>query len=303
MNIKKEFMKSIKDNWIYYLMIIPAVVLTFIFAYRPMYGIILAFKDFDFRLGIKGSPWVGLANFNTIFAVEQFWIALKNTLVINILKLLFGFPAPIILAVMLNAVGRKSVRGPIQTVLYLPHFISWVVVSGIIFSLLESNGIFYSFLNLIGINNYDVLVDGNGALLLVILSDIWKEVGWGSIIYLAAISGINPEMYEASEIDGANKIQQFFYITIPSIAPTIGIMFILQVGSLVGGNFDQIYNLYNELIYNKIDVIDTFLYRYGISNGRFSEGTAIGLFINLMNAILLLTANKITKKFTGEGMY
>lgn len=294
-----ETIKSVKKNWVYLIMILPAVVLTFIFAYQPMYGIVLAFKKYDFKLGIMGSPWVKFDNFREIFAVEQFWISFKNTVIINVLKLVFGFPAPIILAIMINALKSKYIKGPIQTILYLPHFLSWIVISGLIFSLVDDGGI----LSLIGINGSEVFSNGHSALVVVVISDIWKEIGWGSIIYLAAISNVNQELYEAAEIDGANGLQKLRYITLPSIMPTISIMLILRVGAMVGGNFDQIYNIYNELLYKDIDVIDTFLYRYGISNGRFSQGTAIGLFINIINACLLVFANKVTKKLNGEGMY
>lgn len=299
----KKLGQNIWVNRFFYAIIAPAVVLLFIFAYKPMYGIILAFKDYNFRLGIWGSPWSGWDNFREIFAVDQFWVSFRNTLIINMLKLLVGFPAPILLAVMINAVRTKLIRSAVQTILYLPHFLSWVVISGIIFALLDSDGPIYDFLNQLGVENVNVLSDGNAALALVIFSDLWKETGWGAIIYLAALVGINPELYDAASIDGANTLRKFFSITLPCIMPTVSIMLILRVGGLVGGNFDQIYNLYNELIYDKVDVIDTFLYRYGIASGRFAQGTAIGLFINVINIILLLIANKAVQLFGGEGMY
>ncbi len=299
----RRLRKSIRENWFFYLIIAPAVVLMAIFCYQPMYGIILAFKDYDFRLGILGSPWNGLENFKEIFAVDQFWISLKNTVIINLLKMLVSFPAPILLAVMLNAIRNKFVKSSVQTILYLPHFLSWVVITGIIFALVEHDGPINALLIALGKEPINILADGDAALAIVVFSDLWKEVGWGAIIYLAALVGVSPELYEAADIDGANTIQKFFYITLPCIAPTICIMLILRVGALVGGSFDQVYNLYNELIYDKIDVIDTFLYRYGVRGGRFSEGTAIGLFINVINIIMLLTANKAVKKLGGEGMY
>ncbi len=299
----KKLGRTIWKNRFFYIIIAPAVVLLFIFAYKPMYGIILAFKDYNFRLGIWGSPWVGFANFKEIFEVDQFWISFRNTFIINILKLVVGFPAPILLAVMINAVRTKFIRSTVQTILYLPHFLSWVVITGIIFALLDSDGPIYELLTKLGLENANVLSDGNAALALVVLSDLWKETGWGAIIYLAALVGINPELYDAASIDGANTVRKFFSITLPCIMPTVSIMLILRVGGLVGGNFDQIYNLYNELIYDRIDVIDTFLYRYGVAAGRFAQGTAIGLFINLINITLLLIANKAVRLCGGEGMY
>ncbi len=299
----RKLIKTVWDNRFYYIIIAPAVVLMLIFAYKPMYGILLAFKDYDFRRGILGSPWVGLENFKEVFAVEQFWVSFKNTIVINLLKLLVGFPAPILLAVMLNAVQNKVVKSVTQTILYLPHFLSWIVITGILFAFFESDGPLNAILNAMGMEDVNLLADGDSALWVVVLSDLWKEVGWGAIIYLAALVNISPELYEAADIDGANTLQKFWSITLPSIMPTISIMLILRVGSLVGGSFDQIYNLYNELIYDKVDIIDTFLYRYGISQGRFEAGTAIGLFINVINVAMLLLANKIIKWTGGEGMY
>ncbi len=299
----RKLVKSIWDNRFFYIIVAPAVVLTLIFAYKPMYGILLAFKDYDFRRGIMGSPWVGLQNFREVFAVEQFWVSFRNTVVINLLKLLVGFPAPILLAVMLNAIRSKAIKSITQTILYLPHFLSWIVITGILFAFFESDGPLNAILNAMGMEDVNLLADGDSALWVVVLSDLWKEVGWGAIIYLAALVNISPELYEAADIDGANTLQKFWNITMPSILPTISIMLILRVGSLVGGSFDQIYNLYNELIYDKIDIIDTFLYRYGISQGRFEQGTAIGLFINVINVIMLLLANKIIQWTGGEGMY
>lgn len=300
---KKEkvnsFFRTIYKHKFFYLILIPAVVLLLIFAYRPMYGIIIAFKKYSPRKGILGSQWVGFKNFQDIFAIDQFWRAFKNTIVINLLKLFFGFPASIILAIMINAVRNKFFKNVIQTVVYLPHFVSWVVVSGLIFALLnERTGSLYKLLSIFG----EVNVFGNGTqfLTMIVISDIWKEVGWGAIIYLAALSGISSDYYEASELDGANSIQQFFHITLPQLMPTISIMLILRVGGLIGGGFDQIYNLYNTTVYDVADVLDTFVYRYGIGSGQFSLGTAIGLFENIINISLLLFANKIVSLINKE---
>ena len=299
----KRLAVRIFQNRFYYILIIPAVVLLFIFAYQPMYGVILAFKKYSFRKGIWGSPWIGFDNFATIFAEEQFWISFRNTLIINLLKLITGFPAPIILAVMINAIHKKFLRSSVQTILYLPHFLSWIVISSMIFALLDNDGAIYKLLTLLGMKNVNVLSDGNVVLGLIVLSDLWKEAGWGAIIYLAALSGINPELYEAADLDGANTLRKFRHITIPGILPTISIMLILRVGGLVGGNFEQVYSIYNELVYDKVDIIDTFLYRYGINQGRFAEGTAIGLFTNVINIVLLLIANFSVKLLGGEGLY
>ena len=290
---RRAFWKNVKDHRIFYLMLLPAIVLLCIFAYWPMYGVIIAFKNFSYRLGIIGSEWAYFDNFEILFGIDQFSIALKNTIVINMLKFIFGFPASIILAVMINAVKNKIFKNTIQTIVYLPHFVSWIVVSGLIFSLFdEQSGSLYKLLTGLGVE-VNVFSDGGQFLTLLVVSDIWKEVGWGAIIYLAALSGISSDYYEAAQLDGANKIQQFFRITLPQLMPTIAIMMILRVGGLIGGGFDQIYNLYNTQVYNVADVLDTFVYRYGIGGGQFSLGTAVGLFQNVINIILLLSANKI----------
>ena len=277
-----EFMSTIYKHKFFYLILIPAIVLLIIFAYRPMYGIVIAFKNFSPRKGIMGSPWVGLENFERIFDLDMFWQAFKNTIVINLLKLIFGFPLSILLAIMINAVKNKIFKNTVQTLVYLPHFVSWVVVAGIIFALFdERSGSLYKLLS--GVVYLNIFGDGKQFVTMLVVSDIWKEVGWGAIIYLAALSGVSEDLYEASELDGANKIQQLFNVTIPQILPTISIMLILRVGGLIGGGFDQIYNLYNSTVYEYADVLDTFIYRYGIGDGEFEVGTAVGLFSNVIN--------------------
>lgn len=295
-----EFMNTIYKHKFFYLILIPAIVLLIIFAYRPMYGIVIAFKNFSPRKGIMGSPWVGLENFERIFDLDMFWQAFKNTIVINLLKLIFGFPLSILLAIMINAVKNKIFKNTVQTLVYLPHFVSWVVVAGIIFALFdERSGSLYKLLS--GVADLNIFGDGKQFVTMLVVSDIWKEVGWGAIIYLAALSGVSEDLYEASELDGANKIQQLFNVTIPQILPTISIMLILRVGGLIGGGFDQIYNLYNSTVYEYADVLDTFIYRYGIGDGEFEVGTAVGLFSNVINIALLLGANKIVEIINKAG--
>lgn len=295
-----EFMNTIYKHKFFYLILIPAIVLLIIFAYRPMYGIVIAFKNFSPRKGIMGSPWVGLENFERIFDLDMFWQAFKNTIVINLLKLIFGFPLSILLAIMINAVKNKIFKNTVQTLVYLPHFVSWVVVAGIIFALFdERSGSLYKLLS--GVVNLNIFGDGKQFVTMLVVSDIWKEVGWGAIIYLAALSGVSEDLYEASELDGANRIQQLFNVTIPQILPTISIMLILRVGGLIGGGFDQIYNLYNSTVYEYADVLDTFIYRYGIGDGEFEVGTAVGLFSNVINIALLLGANKIVEIINKAG--
>lgn len=295
------FFRRIWEHKFFYLILIPAIVLLIIFAYKPMYGIVLAFKRYSPRKGIMGSKWVGFNNFRELFAIDDFYNAFKNTIIINVLKLIFGFPASIVLAIMLNSLHNKIFKNVLQTMVYLPHFVSWVVVSGLIMALFnERSGSLYKFFSLFG----DVNVFGSGpqAIALIIISDIWKEVGWGAIIYLAALSGISGDLYEAAELDGANSIHQFFHVTLPQLMPTISIMLILRVGGIIGGGFDQIYSLFNgnSIVKPYVDVLDTFVYRYGIGNGQFSIATAIGLFENLINIVLLFSANQIVSLINKE---
>lgn len=299
----RKMKRDIFQNRIFYMMLIPGTVLTFIFSYLPMYGVVLAFKDYSIRSGILGSPWCGLENFYTLFDIPQFKVAFKNTIVINLLKLVFAFPIPIVLAVMINSIRSPYIKRPVQTILYLPHFVSWVIVAGILFSLLDEDGVVYRVLEIFGVEKFDILADGGGFLAILVLSDIWKEAGWGAIIYLAALTSISGEYYEAAKVDGASDFRMFVSITLPLLMPTISVMLILRVGGLVSGGFDQIYNLYNEQVYDVADVLDTFSYRFGIGEGYFEMGTAVGLIANVINIFLLIIANWLIKIMGGEPLY
>ena len=299
----RKIKRDIFQNRIFYMMLIPGTVLTFIFSYLPMYGVVLAFKDYSIRSGILGSPWCGLENFYTLFDIPQFKVAFKNTIVINLLKLVFAFPIPIVLAVMINSIRSPYIKRPVQTILYLPHFVSWVIVAGILFSLLDEDGVVYRVLEIFGVKKFDILADGGGFLAILVLSDIWKEAGWGAIIYLAALTSISGEYYEAAKVDGASDFRMFVSITLPLLMPTISVMLILRVGGLVSGGFDQIYNLYNEQVHDVADVLDTFSYRFGIGEGYFEMGTAVGLIANVINIFLLIIANWLIKIMGGEPLY
>lgn len=299
----RKIKRDIFQNRIFYMMLIPGTVLTFIFSYLPMYGVVLAFKDYSIRSGILGSPWCGLENFYTLFDIPQFKVAFKNTIVINLLKLVFAFPIPIVLAVMINSIRSPYIKRPVQTILYLPHFVSWVIVAGILFSLLDEDGVVYRVLEIFGVEKFDILADGGGFLTILVLSDIWKEAGWGAIIYLAALTSISGEYYEAAKVDGASDLRMFISITLPLLMPTISVMLILRVGGLVSGGFDQIYNLYNEQVHDVADVLDTFSYRFGIGEGYFEMGTAVGLIANVINIFLLIIANWLIKIMGGEPLY
>ena len=301
----KRIKRQILDHRVYYAMLIPGIVLTFIFCYVPMYGVVLAFKDYSIRKGIMGSAFVDplFTHFTKLFEIPQFWIAFKNTILHNVLKLIFGFPVPIIIAIMLNLMHKKLVRNTIQTILYLPHFVSWVVVAGIVFSLLNDGGYIKSLFSAIGLKDYDILADDTGFLGLIVVTDIWKEAGWGSIIYFSALMSISGEYYEAAKVDGASEWKMLWTITLPLLVPTISIMLILRVGEMMSSGMDQIYNLYNEQVYDVADNLSTFTYRYGIGKGNFEQGTAIGLFTNAINIVLLFVANKVTALLGGEALY
>ena len=301
----QKLKRDVRRDWIYYAMLIPGIVLTFIFCYVPMYGIVLAFKDYSIRKGIMGSPFIDplFKHFTDLFKIDDFWVAFRNTILHNVLKLIFGFPVPILIAIMLNLMQRKTIRNAIQTIIYLPHFVSWVVVSGIVFSMLNDGGYVKVLFEFFGLENYDVLADDGGFLALIVITDTWKEAGWGSIIYFSALMSISGEYYEAAKVDGAGEWKILWKITLPMLVPTISIMLILRIGEMMGSGMDQIYNLYNELVYDVADNLATFTYRYGIGDGNFEHGTAIGLFANVINIILLFGANRVTKLLGGEALY
>ena len=288
------------------LMFLPVVIYFFIFKYIPMGGIVIAFKDFIVTKGIFGSDWVGLENFNKAFRLATFRRSIGNTLTISGLKLLFGFPAPIILALMLNEVTHLRFKKTVQTISYLPHFLSWVVLAGMFQQLLSpNNGPVNAVLrDVFGVKESIYFLGSNdyfrGTL---VVTDLWKNVGWSSILYLATIAGIDPTLYEAATVDGATRWQCTRYITIPSLVSTIVIMLILSVGSIMDAGFDQVFNLYNSAVYKTGDIIDTYVYRYGLGEMKYSFATAVGLFKNVIAFILVVGTNLITRRISGEGIW
>lgn len=264
-----------------------------------MFGITIAFKDFRLLDGVMGSPWAGLKWFRTLFASPDFWVALRNTIILSVYKLVFNFPAPILLALLLNEVYHSGFKRIVQTIVYFPHFLSWVILGGILFSLFSTNS---GLLSMLGFST-SPLMDPTKFRGLLVLSELWKEVGWGTIIYMAAISGINMELYDAAKIDGANRFQLVRHITLPSIAGTIVILLILKTGHILNVGFDQIYNLYNPLVYEVADVLDTYVYRVGITMGRYPFATAAGLFQSVVGLILIVLTNRLAKKFGEQGIW
>lgn len=295
------FYKKLKQNKYFYLLLIPAVVTIFIFSYLPMYGIVIAFKDYKFMKGISGSEWVGLEHFRNLFAIQSFYDVLRNTLLISLYRILFGFPAPIVLAILLNEVKASGFKKVVQSISYLPHFLSWVVLAGLMTTILSlDTGIVNIIIDFFGGKQIHFLADSSWFRTILVSSGIWQSVGWGSIIYLAVIAGINPELYEVAEMDGANRFHRALYITIPSLVPVATILLLLNIGSVLQAGFDQIFNLYNMNVIQVADVIDTYVYRRGLIQSDFSFATAVGLFQNVIGFGLILGANYLIKKFNNE---
>jgi putative aldouronate transport system permease protein len=295
----KKILYLLKLNKYYYFLLLPGLVYYIIFRYGPLFGMLIAFKDYKLSLGVFGSQWSGLKWFTILFSNADFWTAFRNTLIISIYKMIFTFPVPIILALLLNEVKSMVYKKTIQTIVYLPYFISWVVISGIMFSLLSpSTGL----LGLFGLKTSPLMQPESFRGLLV-LSQVWKEAGWGTVIFLAAISMINPSLYEAAIVDGASRLKQIIYITLPCISSTIVILLILRTGSILSAGFDQIFVLYNPSVYNVSDILDTYVYRVGLTMGRYSLASAAGLFQSVVGCILLFTTNWISKKMGEEAIW
>lgn len=288
-----------------YLMIFPVLLYYILFHYVPMYGAIIAFKDYRIAEGFTGSPWVGFKHFQSFFESYYFWRLLKNTLLLNVYQLLFSFPAPIIFALLINELAGRLFKRIVQTITYLPHFISLIVICGMITQFVSREGFIIDLLvNFFGMERTALLAHPEYFRSVYVLSDIWQSVGWGSIIYLAAITGINPELYEASRIDGANRWRQTLNITLPGIAPIIIILFILKIGHMLDVGFEKIILLYNPNTYITADVINTFVYRKGLgATFEFSYATAVGLFQSAMNFLLLIIANKISRKLSENSLW
>jgi len=291
-----------------YLMILPMFLLILVFNYFPLYGITLAFKKYRMIDGIFGSPWCGTYQFQKLFKTASFWTVLKNTVEISGLRILFGFPAPIIFALLLNEVRNRKYQRVVQTISYLPHFMSWVVLSGIFMQLFSTTGVFNTVIKLFGGEPIMFLTSKALFRPILIATGVWQGVGWSSVIYLASIAGIDPQIYEAATIDGANRYHMMRYITLPSIYPVISMLFILQMGGILNAGFDQIFNLYNPMVYDVADILDTYVYRrgFGVDSGLtadYSFSTAVGLFKNLVGFGLVMLTNFVSKKLTDTGIW
>ncbi|OMG02121.1 protein lplB [Paenibacillus sp. FSL R7-0333] len=302
--VKPGRFQALKKYWDLYLIMLPGLAYFIIFKYVPMGGIIVAFQDFSAFAGIRGSEWVGLAHFKNMFTDSEFYTVFKNTLLISLYKLIWGFPGPIILALMLNEVRHMLYKRGVQTLVYLPHFLSWVIIGGILVNVLSpATGIVNQFLGMLGLEPIFFLGSQEWFRTVLVVSDIWKEAGWGAIIYLAALASIDPQIYEAAVVDGAGKWKQLIHVTLPSLLGTIVILFVLRLGSVLDVGFEQIFVLYNPLVYNVADVIETYVYRTGITQGQFSFTTAVGLFKSVISLILVVLANKAARKLGQDSLW
>ncbi|MEK3888583.1 ABC transporter permease [Bacillus sp. FSL K6-3431] len=300
-SFKKEFKKQLPLQ----MMVLPGIIFMIVFAYIPIYGLTIAFKSFSVTDTIDSAQWVGWDNFKIAFGDKFFWDSVVNTLAISFLKLLIGFTAPIILSIMIFEMRDGWFKRTVQTISYLPHFLSWIVVGGMLISWLSTTGILNNVLMTVGIldSPRNFLVEAESYWMIAVLSDVWKGVGWGTIIYLATMAGIDPTYYEAAKIDGATKLQQIWHITLPLMKFIISLMFILAVGGILGSNLDQTLVLMNPLNTSKAEVINSYVYKIGLSQGDFSYATAVGLGISIISLILVLITNKLTKKFNDRSIF
>ena len=303
---KKEnlFLKDLRRNRVKWLMLVPAALVVILMCYIPMTGIVLAFKNYRFDLGIYGSEWAGLKHFKAFMTSPEFWITTRNTIVISIMKIIICFPAPIILALLLNEVRAKKYKSVIQTMSYLPNFVSWAVVVTILTAIFSPyGGVFNDIRKAMGLEPIFVLGEKGAFYPLVILTDIWKNVGWGSIVYLSAITGVDQGLYEAATIDGASRWQCTWHVTIPGIATTIGIMFIMRMGGILGADMDQLLLLQQPANMELSQVLDTYILRTGIQYGKFEYATAISLVRSVISLGFVAITNHLTNKYAEVGLW
>ncbi|HHV60704.1 MAG TPA: sugar ABC transporter permease [Clostridiaceae bacterium] len=300
----KLFFRECKRHKGLLIMLIPGIAWFIIFKYIPMYGVTIAFKNYRILKGILGSPWAGFRHFERLFNSSQFGSVFWNTLILGIYRLIFVFPASIAFAILLNEITHLRFKKAVQTITYLPHFLSWVVVATFIHNILSPvNGVLNIILQFFGLGPYKFLMMPEIFRGILIISEIWKGMGWGSIVYLAAITGIDPQLYEAATMDGVTRIKQIWYITIPMILPVIVIMFLMKVGNIMEGGREQILNLYNPIVYRVGDVLDTYSYRVGLVDFDYSYSTAVSLFQNVIGIIFLLVSNIFTRRVSDQGLW
>ena len=285
-------------TWQYYLMLIPGIIVTFIFCYIPLYGVIIAFEDYNVGMGFS-SPWVGWKNFQYLFSQPTFTRTITNTLYIAVWKLALGIIVPVTIAILLNEMRSNKLKRFYQTLIYIPNFLSWIIMAGVLMDILGSSGAINMILAKLGLPTVDFLGNAKVFPWTMIISDVWKGFGYGTIVYLAALTGIDPGLYEAATLDGATRWQQIKNITLPLLMPTVILMLVLSLGSVLNAGFDQIYNLYSPAVWETSDVIDTYVYRLGIQQAQYAVGAAVGLFKSVVSAILVITSYILADKLAG----
>lgn len=289
---------------LFYLMMLPGLLYFAVFRYLPMFGLVIAFKDYDIFKGIWASQWVGLKNFEELFRSSDFRNVLNNTLMISFAKIIIGFPIPIVLAILLNEMRSVRFKKVIQTLLYLPHFLSWVVIGGILLNLFSPVfGLAGEFFRAMGMEPVNILAQKSTILGVVIASDVWKECGWSTIIFLAALTQVDASLYEAAKMDGANRLKQMFYITLPAISGVIILLLILRIGKIMNAGFEQILVLQNAVTRDRIDIFDTYVYREGLQRGEYSFSSTVDMFKSVVAFMMVVAADKISKKFGEEGVF
>lgn len=294
------FVRGFRRYKYLYLMLTFPFAVYLVFRYAPLSGLQVAFKDYNIFKGMWQSPWAGFKYFNEVFSNTKFWLSLKNTVLLNLWDLIFGFPVPIILAIMLYEMRSLVWKRISQTILYLPHFLSWIIIGGLVTQMFSSTGMVNSLIKRLGGTPVNFLMDEHNWVVMYVAVGIWQSAGWGTIIYLAAISGVNTELYEAAEVDGCGRMKRIWHVTIPCIMPTIIIMLILQLGRMVGIGFERPYVMANDMVRNVSEVTATYVYTMGIKNARYSFSTAVDIFGSVVNMMFLVAANSITRRL-GEG--
>lgn len=300
---RSRWRKAVMKNWQLYVLLSPVILYFLVFHYFPLYGLQIAFKDFIASKGILGSPWVGFKHFERFFDSYYFWRLIKNTIGIGVFTLVVSFPVPIILALLLNEVKSLKYKKFVQTVIYAPHFLSTVVVVGMLLLFLKTDGMINQIIKLFGGTPIDFISEPSWFKSLYVFSDVWQTMGWSSIIYIAALAAVDPAQHEAAMIDGASRLQRIFHINIPAIMPTIVILFILNAGSVMAVGFEKVYLMQNDLNMSASDVISTFVYRSGILEAQYSFSAAVGLFNSLINFIMLIMVNQIAKKVNETSLW
>lgn len=299
----KRKREDLGRTWPLHLMIFPAAIVTLIFAYFPMGGLVMAFQDFKPYDGLFGSKFIGLEHFRFMFQYPDSKEVIWNTFVISGLKIIFGLVVPFVFAILLNEIRKMAFKRTVQTLVYLPHFISWVILGAILTDMLGSKGIINTTLISLGLDSVPWLTNGNWFRFTVVLSDIWQNFGFNTIVFLASLASVNPSLYEAAEVDGANRWKQTVHITVPAMIPIAVVVGTLSLGNILNGGFDQIFNLYNSLVYDKGDIIDTFVYRTAILNGQYSFGTAVGLFKSVIGLAMIVFSYRMAYKYAGYRIF